>query len=251
MHTAWRRECQEYLEITNNNTHNNTRFDLIKPDSHCTKCDHIIRWYENIPILSYIVLKGRCANCKSRISLRYPTVELFTAVISAAVAWHFGFGLQTTFALLLSWALISASLIDFDHQLLPDTIVIPMLWLGLLLSLINVFVDSQSSIIGAATGWLCLWLVYHAFRLATGKEGMGYGDFKLLAVLGAWLGWQALPIIILLSSLVGAIVGIVLVLFFQHQRSKPIPFGPFLAASGWITLLWGNQLSQFYWSFTL
>jgi len=248
MRREWRKECQEYLEISEIDTNGCSRFDLIKPDSHCTNCNHTILPHENIPLLSFIFLKGRCVNCKSRISLRYPAVELFSAASSAIVAWHFGFGLQTAFALMLTWALISASLIDLDHQLLPDTIVLPILWLGLLISVIEVFVDSQSSIIGASAGWLCLWLVYHAFKFATGKEGMGYGDFKLLALLGAWLGWQVLPIIILLSSLVGAIVGIVLILFFRHQRSNPIPFGPFLAAAGWIALLWGDDLTGLYWS---
>ncbi len=246
MHRAWRKECQEYLEIDSDNESDVQRFDLIKPDSHCPTCHHAIKSYENIPVISYIALKGRCANCNTRISLRYPAVELFTALTSAVIAWHFGYGLQAAFALLLSWGLISASLIDMDHQLLPDSITLPLLWLGLFISLFDIFTDSHSSIIGALSGWLSLWLVYIVFKRITGKEGMGFGDFKLLAALGAWLGWQVLPVIVLLSSLVGAIAGITMMLFFNHTRSVPIPFGPYLAAAGWIALLWGEDLIKTY-----
>ncbi len=246
MHKAWRKECLEYLEMDKDSEPDNQRFDLIKPDSHCPTCHHAIKSYENIPIISYIVLKGRCANCNTRISLRYPAVELFTALTSAIIAWNFGYGLQTAFALLLNWGLISASLIDLDHQLLPDSVTLPLLWLGLFISLFGIFTDSRSSIIGAISGWLAFWLVYIIFKCITGKEGMGFGDFKLLAALGAWLGWQVLPAIVLLSSFVGAIVGITMMVFFNHTRSVPIPFGPYLASAGWIALLWGEDLNNYY-----
>jgi len=246
MRRTWRKECQEYLEINTDNESDDQRFDLVKPDSHCPTCHHAIRAYENIPVISYIALKGRCANCNTRISLRYPAVELFAALTSAIVAWHFGYSLQTAFALLLTWGLISASLIDLDHQLLPDSITLPLLWLGLFISLFGIFTDTRSSIIGAISGWLALWLVYIIFKRITGKEGMGFGDFKLLAALGAWLGWQVLPAIVLLASLVGAMAGITMMVFFNHARSAPIPFGPYLAAAGWIALLWGEDLINYY-----
>jgi leader peptidase (prepilin peptidase)/N-methyltransferase len=178
--------------------------------------------------------------------LRYPLIEAFSALLSVLVAWHFGYTLQTGFALLLTWALIALSFIDIDHQLLPDNITLPMLWLGLLLSLFGVYTDTYASIIGAVAGYMALWSVYQAFKLATGKEGMGYGDFKLLALFGAWLGWQSLPMIILLSSLVGAVIGVSMIIFAKQDRHKPIPFGPYLAAAGWIALLWGDQLNNLY-----
>ncbi|HBX60698.1 MAG TPA: prepilin peptidase, partial [Methylophaga sp.] len=195
---------------------------------------------------SYLALKGRCKECKASISKRYPLIELFTAVISAVVAWHFGFSIAVVGALLLSWALLALTFIDVDHQLLPDSITLPLLWLGLSFNLFATYTDISSAVIGAIAGYLALWLVYHAFRLVTGKEGMGYGDFKLLAALGAWMGWQALPMIILLSSLVGAVVGISLILLKQQHRDIPIPFGPYLAAAGWLALIWGDTLSTAY-----
>jgi leader peptidase (prepilin peptidase)/N-methyltransferase len=201
---------------------------------------------ENIPVLSYLLLKGRCKACGTSISLRYPVIELVTAILTAIVAWHFGFTWQAGAALLLTWALIALSVIDFDTQLLPDTITLPYLWLGLLFSLVPLFVAPHVAIIGAVAGYLSLWLVYHTFRILTGKEGMGYGDFKLLAVFGAWFGWQALPTIVLLSSLVGAVVGISLIVVRGRDRNLPIPFGPYLAAAGWITMLWGEQLVNLY-----
>ena len=219
---------------------------LMSPRSRCPHCGHGIRWYENIPVLSWLYLRGRCSSCGAAIGLRYPLVELATAGFSAAIAWHFGYGWETAAALLLTWALLALSMIDFDHQLLPDAITLPFLWLGLVLSLFPLFADSRSAIIGAAAGYLLLWGVYQLFRLLTGKEGMGYGDFKLLALLGAWLGWQALPVIVILSSLVGAVVGVAMILLLGRDRQLPIPFGPYLAAAGWITLLWGDQLSGAY-----
>lgn len=245
MERAWRRECAAYLQ-SNESEGTAPAFNLILPGSHCPNCQKPIRAHENIPLLSYLLLKGRCAKCRAPIPLRYPLVEGLTGLISALIAWHFGYSLQTAFALILSWSLICLSFIDFDQQLLPDSITLPLLWLGLFLSLFNVFTDSQASISGAMAGYLSLWSVYQLFKLSTGKEGMGYGDFKLLAMLGAWLGWQMLPAIILLSSLVGALVGVTMTVFFKHDRHIPIPFGPYLAIAGWIALLWGEQLNRIY-----
>lgn len=242
----WRAQCRELQEKAEVSETPAERFDLLWPPSHCPSCGHRIRAWENIPLVSYLLLRGRCSGCGVRISPRYPLIELVTAVLSAYVAWHFGFGLAALAALVLTWALLALSVIDIDHQILPDVITLPLLWLGLLLSLVGVFTHPQASIVGAAAGYLSLWAVYHGFRLLTGKEGMGYGDFKLLAMLGAWLGWQALPVIILLSSLVGAVVGIAMILILGRDRNIPIPFGPYLAAAGWLAMLWSDQLIAVY-----
>lgn len=224
------------------------RFNLAVPRSHCPHCGHTIRAVENIPVISYLFLRGRCSQCQHRISARYPVVELVTALLSALVAWKFGVAWQTAAALLFTWCLICLTLIDYDTQLLPDSITLPLLWAGLLASLFSLFIDIRPALIGAMAGYLSLWLVYHAFKLLTGKEGMGYGDFKLLAALGAWLGWQALPTVIFFSALVGAVVGIGLMLMRGRDRNVPIPFGPFLAAAGWLTFMWGEDASRFYFS---
>jgi leader peptidase (prepilin peptidase)/N-methyltransferase len=245
MERDWQSQCRELLEQATEEEESEV-FNLSHPRSRCPKCGHQISAIENIPVLSYVFLKGRCSACHAAISPRYPVVEFTTGLLSLAVAWHFGFGWQAGAALLLTWALIALSLIDFDHKLLPDSIVLPFLWAGLLLSLAGTFTDTHSAIVGAAAGYLTLWLVFQLFRLLTGKEGMGYGDFKLLALFGAWLGWQYLPQIILLSSLVGAIVGLSLILFGGRARNIPIPFGPYLAAAGWISLLWGESINQLY-----
>jgi leader peptidase (prepilin peptidase)/N-methyltransferase len=223
-------------------------YNLSVPRSACPKCGAQITAVQNIPVISYLFLRGACANCKTRISIRYPLIELFTGVLSAAVAWKFGFTWYCGAALALTWALVALSAIDYDHQLLLDDITLPLLWLGLLLSLAQTIpafglpVDTRASIIGAAAGYLILWSIFQLFKLITGKEGMGYGDFKLLAALGAWLGWQSLLDIILASATVGALVGIALIVFQGRDRAKPIPFGPFLAAAGWIALMWGEHL---------
>lgn len=245
MQRDWKQECQEFLElpITDQATHT---FNLALPGSQCPSCHADIMWYQNLPVLSYLFLHGRCARCKIKISLRYPFVELLTSCLSVLVVYQLGPHISTLFALLLTWVLIALSGIDFDHQLLPDNIILPMLWLGLFLSLFNIFIDPVSSIIGAVAGYLFLWTIYQAFKLLTGKEGMGYGDFKLLALLGAWLGWQYLPLIILLSSLTGAIIGTFLIIFVKQDKNIPIPFGPYLAIAGWIALLWGEQLNTLY-----
>ncbi|MGZ8224656.1 MAG: prepilin peptidase [Methylobacter sp.] len=252
MQRSWRKECTEYLQISPDSLLQSKEepLNLVFPLSRCPECSAPIKPYQNIPVISYLFLKGKCAQCRSPISLRYPLVEIFTAVTSAIVAWHFGYTPQTAFALVLTWTLIALSFIDIDHQLLPDAISLPVLWLGLFLSLFTLFTDTHSSIIGAIAGYTILWIIYHLFKLATGKEGMGYGDFKLLALLGAWLGWQFLPLIILLSSLIGAVMGIAMIIFVKRSYHIPIPFGPYLAAAGWIALLWGNEINQLYLSAT-
>ncbi len=243
---GWKKDCRELLELPEVDEKDAPVFNLSKPDSHCPHCNNPIRAYQNIPILSYCLLRGRCAHCKTAISARYPIVEALTGLVSVIVIWHFGYSLQALFALILSWGLITLSLIDFDHQLLPDVITLPGLWLGLLLSLFGIYSNSHDSIIGAIAGYLSLWSVYQLFKLVTGKEGMGFGDFKLLALFGAWLGWQMLPVIILLSSLVGSIIGISLIVFMKRDRSIPIPFGPYLAIAGWLAMIWGDDMTQLY-----
>ncbi len=222
------------------------RFNLATPRSRCPHCGHLIGALENIPVLSYLVLRGRCGHCGARISLRYPLVEAFTALLSGYAAWHFGFGLAAAGALLFIWTMVALAFIDIDTQLLPDDLTLPLLWLGLLFNLGDTFSDLPSAVIGAMAGYLALWSVYWLFKLVTGKEGMGYGDFKLLAAIGAWLGWSLLPLTILLSSLVGAVVGITLIVLARHGRNVPIPFGPYLAAAGIIALFWGETLTSRY-----
>nr|WP_084162428.1 A24 family peptidase [Methylocaldum szegediense] len=244
----WRRECRAFLDLEPE-PEPDQPYNLLVPGSRCPRCDRPIRAWENIPIVSYLLLKRRCKGCRTPIPFRYPAIEALTALISIAVAWHFGFTWQTASALILSWSLICLSFIDFDRQLLPDAITLPVLWTGLFLNVFNIFTDSASSILGAIFGYLSLWLVYHVFRLATGKEGMGYGDFKLLAMLGAWLGWSLLPVVVLLSSLVGAVIGTTMVAVFRRDRSIPIPFGPYLAIAGWIALMWGDDINAAYLNF--
>ncbi|MCU7923036.1 MAG: A24 family peptidase [Candidatus Thiodiazotropha sp. (ex Dulcina madagascariensis)] len=244
MENQWHRDCDELKGL--NQTAESQPYNLNQPASHCPKCGHKIRAWENIPVVSWLLLKGRCSHCHTRISPRYPIVEAVTGVMSLAVALHFGVSWTTLAALFLTWALIALSMIDFDVQLLPDNITLPFLWLGLLLSLAALFTDPRSAIIGAAAGYLSLWSVYQLFKRLTGKEGMGYGDFKLLAMLGAWLGWHYLPQIIMLSAFVGAVVGILLIVLRGRDRNIPIPFGPYLAAAGWISLMWGEQINQAY-----
>jgi leader peptidase (prepilin peptidase)/N-methyltransferase len=243
---AWTLECNELQGHPGSGNAEQTPFNLIVPASSCPHCQRPIKAVENIPVLSYLFLSGRCAGCGTAIPGRYPAIELVTALLSTVVALHFGFGIEALAALAFTWALIPLFMIDFDHQLLPDSITLPLLWAGLLLSLFGVFVDSATSIIGAAAGYLSLWSVYHLFRLLTGKEGMGYGDFKLLAAIGAWVGWQQLPVVILFSSVVGAFIGIALILLRGRDHNQPMPFGPFLAAAGWLTLLWGQDIIGLY-----
>jgi leader peptidase (prepilin peptidase)/N-methyltransferase len=222
-----------------------TRYNLVVPRSACPHCQHQITALENIPVVSYLVLGGKCSSCKAKISPRYPIIEAFTGLLSAALVWQFGSGWMGLATLFFAYMLIAMTFIDADTQLLPDDLTLPLLWAGLLLNIHGMFVPLQDAVIGAAAGYLALWSIYWLFKLATGKEGMGYGDFKLLAALGAWLGWATLPTIILLSSVVGAVVGICLMVFAKRGRNNPIPFGPYLAAAGMIALMYGGPLTAF------
>lgn len=252
MQREWRAQCEE-IAATPGDDLPDGRFDLVAPRSSCPNCGHQITALQNIPLLSYALLRGKCAGCGSKISPRYPAVELLTALLSAIVAWRFGFGLEAVAAIGLTWMLVAISAIDIDHQIIPDSMSLPLLWVGLFLSLFSpfegadmLFIEPKSAIAGALAGYLTLWSIYHLFRLVTGKEGMGYGDFKLLAALGAWLGWQMLPLIVLLSAVVGAVTGMMMIAFRKHERSVPIPFGPYLAAAGWIAMLWGPNIIAAY-----
>src|SRR3990172_1765679 len=243
---TWRRQCDE---LAGKSPAVDESYNLLVPRSQCPACGHAISAGENIPLISFALLQGKCRGCGKRISWRYPAVELATGLLSAGIAWHFGFGLATAGALMLTWTLIALSVIDYDHQLLPDNITLPLMWLGLLFNLSGVYVSIGSAVIGAMAGYLSLWTVYQLFKLVTGREGMGFGDFKLLAAFGAWLGWQQLPLIILLSSFVGAIVGLGGILLLGRGRSVPIPFGPFLCLAGWVALLWGDAITRSYLQF--
>ncbi|MGL5948077.1 MAG: prepilin peptidase [Aeromonas sp.] len=239
----WR---HDYAELMGETPAPSTRYNLLLPRSRCPQCDTQLSARENIPLLSWLWQRGRCRHCQTPIAARYPLVELGTALLSMIVASQLPVGWITLAALLLTWALIALTCIDVDHLLLPDEITLPLLWLGLLVNLWNDPAALNDAVIGAAVGYLVLWSLYWLFKLTTGKEGMGYGDFKLLAALGAWLGWQALPIVLLLSSLAGALIGIAMVLVKRHERSHPIPFGPYLAIAGWVALLWGETISETY-----
>ncbi len=244
MEIEWQAQCAELREEP---LEPHEPLSLSRPRSRCPNCGHQISALENIPLLSYLfVLRGKCSGCKTPISLRYPIIEAISGIFSAYAAWHWGITWETAGALLLIWSLIALAAIDFDTQLLPDSITLPLLWCGLLFNLQGTFTDLASAVIGAMAGYLVLWSVFWLFKLATGKEGMGYGDFKLLAALGAWLGWTMLPTIILLSSIVGASVGLTLILATRHGRDVPIPFGPYLAAAGGIALFWGPQINRSY-----
>jgi len=244
LESHWRRECCELLEMAGEKEE--TPLNLATPNSHCPLCKAPIRPWQNIPVLSYLLLRGRCGACGQPISPRYPLLELAAGLMTMALAWHFPPGAALLGAALFTWALIALTMIDIDHQLLPDNITLPLLWLGLLFNLGGTYATLPEAVVGAMAGYLILWSVYQLFRLLTGKEGMGYGDFKLLAALGAWLGWQALPLVILLSSVVGAVVGIALMVIKRRGRDIPIPFGPYLAVAGWIALLWGDAIMARY-----
>ncbi|MBX7270807.1 prepilin peptidase [Stutzerimonas chloritidismutans] len=247
MQREWRAQALEYLECPPEPVRE--RFNLLLPSSRCPHCDHQIRSWENIPLVSWLALRGKCSSCRAPISSRYPLVELACGLLSGYVAWHFGFTWQAGAMLVLTWGLVAMSMIDIDHQLLPDSLVLPLLWLGLILNNFGLFVPLESALWGAVAGYLSLWSVYWLFKLVTGKEGMGYGDFKLLAMLGAWGGWQALPLSILLSSVVGAVLGTILLRVQRAESNTPIPFGPYLAIAGWIALLWGDRITESYLQF--
>ena len=244
MEREWHEEC---AALRGETAPEAEPLSLARPRSRCPACGHQISAAENIPVLSWLLLRGRCSACKARISARYPLVELTAGLTAAFSAWHFGPGLAALGAMVFVWVMLAAILIDADTQLLPDALTLPLLWLGLLLNLAATYTDLRAAVIGAAAGYLVLWSVYWLFKLATGKEGMGFGDFKLLAAIGAWLGWSALPVVILLSSVGGSIVGISLIVFARHGREVPIPFGPYLGTAGIIALFWGRQLSDMIW----
>lgn len=253
MEREWREQANELVNTPPEHPLPEGRFDLVAPRSRCPSCGSLITAMQNIPVISYLFLKGRCANCQARISPRYPLIELMTAVLAAICAWHFGPGMEALMAITLTLLLVAISMIDADTQLIPDAIVLPLMWLGLGMSLFHpypgattLFISPTDAIVGAIAGYLTLWSVFWLFKLVTGKDGMGYGDFKLLAALGAWLGWQQLPMIIMMSAAVGAVLNIVLIVAKGKDRSVPIPFGPYLAAAGWITLLWGKAIKNSY-----
>jgi len=248
---TWLRQCQEMSGAETSAADAEETYNLITPRSRCPHCNHNITALQNIPVISFLWLKGKCVACGHPISWRYPIVELLTAILSMVVIWHLGITFAGGAALLFTWMLIALAVIDFDHQILPDNLTLPLIWIGLLVNLYPnpAFAPLTSAVIGAVAGYLSLWSVFHIFKLITGKEGMGYGDFKLFAAFGAWLGWQNLPLMVLLASLVGAIVGGALILVLGRDRQLPIPFGPFLCAAGWIALLWGNDLTRFYLQF--
>lgn len=245
---SWRQESLEFLEQVDTKPDTST-FNLSTPRSRCPACSHSISALENIPVVSYLILGGRCKKCRTHISIRYPLVELTTALLSILVAIQFGVSLHTVFALFFTWALISLSLIDADTQLLPDSITLPLLWFALFASLFNVFVDPSMALTGAIAGYLSLWSVFWLFKLITGKEGMGYGDFKLLAAIGALLGWEMLPLVIILSAFAGATIGLTLILLKGKSKNTALPFGPYLSIAGFIALLWGDTINQAYLQF--
>lgn len=243
MEREWHNNC---LDLQGKEIPETRKYNLSSPRSACPKCGHMITALENIPIISYLVLKGQCSSCKASIGVRYPLVEALTGILIGLISWKFGYSSITLYAWIFTFALIALTFIDFDTQLLPDDITLPLLWLGLLFNLNTGFTDIKSAVIGAAAGYFILWSIYWLFKLATGKEGMGYGDFKLLAAIGAWFGWQLLPAVILLSSVLGAVIGIGLIVFTKRGREIPMPFGPFLAIGGIAALFLGPQLASFY-----
>ena len=253
MEREWREQAAELASNPPEKELPEDRFDLVVPRSRCPSCGTMIKAWQNIPVVSYLLLGGKCSKCRESISARYPLVEMMTAVLAALCAWRFGAGWEAVMAIVMTLTLVPIAMIDADTQLIPDSIVLPLMWVGLAMSLYypmagaeTLFIAPRDAIVGAMAGYLSLWTIYQLFKLVTGKEGMGYGDFKLLAALGAWLGWQQLPMIILMSAVVGAIVGIAMMAFSKHERSVPIPFGPYLAGAGWITMLWGETIRNTY-----
>lgn len=244
MERDWRAQAREMLALPAEEKAET--FNLLLPHSRCPHCSHKIRPWENLPVISYLFLGGKCSSCKAPISKRYPLIELACGLLSAFIAWHFGFGWQAGAVLVLSWGLLAMSVIDLDHQLLPDSLVLPLLWLGLIVNSFGIFTNLGDALWGAVLGYMSLWSVFWIFKLLTGKDGMGQGDFKLLALFGAWGGWQILPLTILVSSAVGAVLGLIILRLRNAETSTPIPFGPYLAIAGWIALLWGGQITDSY-----
>lgn len=246
LYREWKFQCQNFLQQDHALAIKEKTINLLTPRSFCPHCQHMVTAIENIPLLSYIFLHGRCRHCQHNISLRYPMIELLSCILAIFVAYHFGLSWQTLGALILSFSLIAIAIIDLQEQLIPDCLSLPLLWLGLIFALFHVYVNLATAIIGAISGYLSLWLINQIFKLITNREGMGYGDFKLLAMLGAWLGWQVLPLIVLLAACLGSIVGLTLVRFKSYDRKQPIPFGPYMAIAGWIALLWGQAIMNWY-----
>jgi len=244
----WRTDCRNFLELEQDKDTAEV-FNLSKPDSTCPECGHKIRAWQNIPVISYLLLGGKCSSCRTHISAQYPIIETVSAILSVLIALKLGVSLETLFGLFFTWALIALTMIDAKTQLLPDNITMPLLWLGILINTSNMYTDIESSVFGAVAGYLILWSIYKVFKRLTGKEGMGYGDFKLLAALGAWMGWMMLPQIIILSSLVGAVIGIAMIVIKKHGRDVPIPFGPYLAIAGWIAFIWGPEINHMWLNF--
>ena len=250
MERDWKLECHQFLELDKPELEPRLEsMNLATPASACPNCGHKLHFWENIPVLGYIFLRGKCSSCATKISIQYPLIEFITGLASITVAYQFGVSLQTLFALIFTWVLIALTLIDLKKQLLPDSMTLPLLWLGILLSFFELYTDLSSSVIGAMAGYLILWSVYHLFKLLTKKEGMGYGDFKLLAAMCAWTGYTYLPQMILVSSVVGSIAGISMLLIGKAKQQQPIPFGPYLAVAGWIALLWGEAINNAYLNF--
>lgn len=244
---SWREQCESLFGNQQENRKTVIQpFNLVRPRSCCPHCGKLVTAINNIPVISYLILKGKCNNCGKPISIRYPVVEVISGALTGINAAYFGCQFEVLFACLFTWALISLCFIDLEHQLLPDDITLPFLWIGIICNMFNMYTDIYSSVIGVIAGYGLLWIVFVCFKFITGKEGMGYGDFKLTAMLGAWLGWQMLPLVILLSSIAGAISGICLILFADHDRKIPIPFGPFLAIAGWVSLIWGPEITRYY-----
>lgn len=251
LYRSWHSQCQEFIKEYPTIEEQPKELNLFFPRSHCTSCKKTIPFWHNIPLISYILLRGKCHFCHVPINIRYPIVELFTAMLFALCIFYFGFNWQGIAAMVFSGCLIILTFIDLDHQLLPDDITLGLMWLGLLLNTFGLFTDSHSALLGAIAGYLSLWTVAKLYAFFSKKEGMGHGDFKLLAALGAWLGWQNLPFIILCASFIGALVGISLILFYRHDHQKPIPFGPYLASAGIVALFFGPQIIDFYFNWIL
>ncbi len=247
LENEWRSDCRNFLELDKpDEISSEEKLTLSTPSSSCPHCGHKIRAWENIPVISYLILGGKCSNCKAHISFQYPAIEIVTALLSVCIAYVYGVSWHTFFGLFLTWSLVALTMIDIQKQLLPDNITLPLLWAGLIINSSSMFTSLESAVFGAIAGYLTLWSIYKLFKLITGKEGMGYGDFKLLAALGAWMGWMMLPQIILLSSLVGATIGIAMIFIRRHDRSIPIPFGPYLAIAGWIAFIWGQDINRLW-----
>ena len=248
---AWTCDCEDFLGVSDHNYKKveTEKFNLCSPRSHCPKCKTPVKFYDNIPVISYILLKSRCRSCKTPISAQYPIVELLSCILPIIIVYLHGFSIISLILCFLTLILICQSFIDFNHQIIPDELTLPVLWLGLIINTQGIIVSLEQAVLGAACGYIALWGFYQLFKLATGKEGLGYGDFKLLAMFGAWFGYDVLPMIVIISSVIGAVVGIFMIIFLKHDKSKPIPFGPYIALAGWLAMLWGEKINSWYFNF--